>query len=143
MGITTVQDGQMQVICNPRSSVNSELEDVTQMIASVWELAGYPVEITGWYSAWTPDTTSPILNLMETTYTDLYSQEAVIEAVHAGLECGAIGGIYPDMDMISIGPNLSKVHSPSENLFIPSVEKVMSLLVETLQRFAVQQLINF
>jgi len=128
----------MQVSNYLRSSVDSELEDVAQMIASVWELAGYPVEITDWYSAWTPNTDSSILNLMKITYADLFDQEAVIEAVHAGLECGAIGGIYPDMDMISIGPNLSDIHSPSENLNIPSVDKVMDLLRETLQRFSGQ-----
>jgi dipeptidase D len=134
LGITNVQDGQMQVICYPRSSVDSELDDISQMIASVWELAGYTVEYTDYYSGWTPNPDSPILGLLQATYLDLFDHEAEISAVHAGLECGAIGGIYPDMDMISIGPTIEKVHSTSERLYIPSVPKLMDLLSEALQR---------
>lgn len=139
LGITTVQNGKMEIVCYPRSSVDSELEDVGQMIASVWELAGYPIEYTDYYSAWTPNPNSPILGLFNAAYMDLYGQEAGTTAVHAGLECGAIGGKYPDMDMISIGPTLNDVHSPSERLYIPSVEKVMNLLSEVLQRIPVRE----
>jgi dipeptidase D len=134
MGITTAQEGLLEVICYPRSSVDSELEDVGQMIGSVWELAGTPVEITDAYGGWTPDPSSPILGLMQTVYQELFGKEAEIVAVHAGLECGAIGETYPEMDMISIGPTLNDVHSPAERLYIPSVGRVMDLLVTTLQR---------
>ncbi len=48
------------------------------------------------------------------------------------MECSAIGGIYPDMDMISIGPTLEDVHTPEERLYIPSAQKVMDLVTTTL-----------
>jgi len=133
LGVVNVQDGKMEVVCVPRSSVDSALEDVSQMIASVWELAGIEVEFAGYYPGWKPDPESPILGLMETTYQDLYGEAPEVTAVHAGLECGVIGAKYPEMDMISIGPTLSDVHSPAENLFIPSVGNVMKLLLEVLQ----------
>jgi dipeptidase D len=134
LGIVNVQDGQMQVICFSRSSVGSALEDISQMIACTWELAGYTTEVTDSFEAWTPNASSPILSLMKATYLDLFGQEPGIMAVHAGLECGSISGKYPDMDMISIGPTLAGVHSLQESLFIPSVGKVMALLYEVLQR---------
>jgi dipeptidase D len=134
LGITAAQDGQLEIRCLARSSVDSELQDVVQMIASVWELAGYPVQLTEAYPAWTPDPDSQIVDLMTSTYLGLYGQEPVISAIHAGLECGTIGGKYPHMEMISIGPTLTGVHSPEERLFIPSVGKVMALLSEVLQR---------
>jgi dipeptidase D len=133
LGVVNVQDGQLEVECAPRSSVDSALEDVSQMIASVWELAGYQVEFANYYPGWNPDPESPILDLMETTYQGLYGQEPEVTAVHAGLECGIIGAKYPGMDMISIGPTLNDVHSPAERLFIPSVGNVMELLLEVLQ----------
>jgi dipeptidase D len=136
VGVTLVQDGRMQIISCPRSSVDSELDDVSQMIASVWELAGYRAERSDYYKAWTPNPGSPILGLMKTTYLDLYGQEPGVVAVHAGLECGAVGAAYPDMDMVSMGPTLVDVHSPMERLSIPSVEKAMALLSELLQRIA-------
>lgn len=42
-------------------------------------------------------------------------------AMHAGLECGVIGEKHPDMQMISFGPHVVDVHSPSERLKISSV----------------------
>lgn len=134
LGVTNAQDGQLEVVCYTRSSVNSALEDVNMMITSVWELAGLQAEIGGAYAGWTPDPASPILALLRSAYVDLYGVEPEVTAVHAGLECGAISGVYPDMDMISIGPTLSGVHSPAERLSIPSVAKVMDLLIEVLQR---------
>ncbi len=133
LGVVHIQDGQMQVICYPRSSVDSALEDVSQMIASVWELAGYQVALADYYKGWNPDPQSPILSLMKATYQGLFGQEPEITAVHAGLECGVIGGTYPDMDMISIGPTINDVHSPAERLLIPSVGNAMRLLQEVLQ----------
>jgi dipeptidase D len=134
LGVANFQDGQMEVQNCPRSSVDSALVDVGQMIASVWELASYAVGFSDQYKGWNPNPESPIVSLMQQTYRDLYGQEPELTALHAGLECGAIGGIYPDMDMISIGPTLSDVHSVSERLYIPSVGKVMDLLSEVLQR---------
>jgi dipeptidase D len=132
LGICNVQDGQMQVVNVPRSSVDSELDDVSRMIASVWELAGYRADRMDYYGAWTPDLNSPILGLMKAAYLDLYGQEPAVLAVHAGLECGTIGSTYPGMDMISIGPTLADVHTTEERLTISSVGKVMDLLSEVL-----------
>ena len=134
MGVTSARDGQLEVISCPRSSVDSSMADVSQMIGSVWELAGYSLAVTDQYNGWKPNPESPIVQLMQGTYQELYGQDPVVSAVHAGLECGAIGGSYPEMDMISIGPTMSDVHSVDERLFIPSVEKVMTLLTTVLQR---------
>jgi len=133
LGIVDVQEGRMQIVYCPRSSVDSQLDDVSRMIASVWELAGYRADRMDYYGAWTPDLNSPILGLMKATYLDLYGQEPAVVAVHAGLECGTIGSTYPDMDMLSVGPTLADVHTTEENLTISSVAKVMALLSEVLQ----------
>ena len=134
MGITMAQDGQLEVICYPRSSVDSALDDAGQMIASVWELAGQTVAFSDAYGAWTPDPDSPILGHMQQVYEGLYGQKPTVMAVHAGLECGVVAGSYPDMDMISVGPTIENVHSPSERLYIPSVARTLDLLTETLEQ---------
>ena len=133
MGITNVLDGQVDVINYVRSSVDSELADAGQMIASVWELAGQAVEISGAYGGWNPNPDSPILKHMQSVYESLYGQEPQVSAVHAGLECGVVATTYPKMDMISVGPTIENVHSPAERLFIPSVARTMDLLIATLE----------
>jgi dipeptidase D len=58
----------------------------------------------------------------------------LIGACHAGLECGILGGNYPDIEMISFGPNIRGAHSPDEKVQISSVQKYWAFFMETLQR---------
>jgi dipeptidase D len=57
----------------------------------------------------------------------------LIKAIHAGLECGLFLEKYPQLDMISIGPTMTDVHSPNERLNIPSVAKWWDFLVKLLE----------
>ena len=132
MGTVQVEQGDVAGTCLMRSSVDTALDDLGQMIASVWELAGVDASFAGRYPGWPPNAESPLLALMQGVYEELYGQEPVVEAVHAGLECGVIGATYPDLDMISIGPNLQDVHTPDERLEVASVQKVYDLLLATL-----------
>jgi dipeptidase D len=54
--------------------------------------------------------------------------------MHAGLECGVIGEKYPGMQMISFGPHIVDVHSPSERIKISSVARFYCLLTGLLER---------
>jgi dipeptidase D len=134
MGIIKGEGGTLAVTCLSRSSVDTELTDVGQMIASVWELAGVDVAFSGRYSGWNPNPNSPILLLMQDVYKKMYEQDPKVSAVHAGLECGTISAGYPGMDAISIGPTLQDVHSPNEKLQVASVKKLNDFLLETLKR---------
>ncbi len=140
MGIVNVADGQAEIAMLSRSSVDSELADASQMIDSVWNLAGVDVAFSGKYSGWNPDPESPILLLMQSVYKDLYGAEPAVTAVHAGLECGTVVSKYPGMDAISVGPTLQNVHSPGERLEIATVPQLYDFLLETLQRIPVLSL---
>ena len=76
---------------------------------------------------------SPLLKTMKQTYKKLYKKEPAVVAIHAGLECGLLGGKYPEMDMISFGPTLQSPHSPDERANIPSCKKFFDYLVAALE----------
>ncbi len=115
-----------------RSSMRSEKMWVAEMIRSTFELAGAEVELTGSYEGWNPNMESPILHTMSENYERLYGVKPKIMAIHAGLECGIIGGKYPGMDMISFGPTICYPHSPDEKVNIASVAKFWEFLCATL-----------
>nr|NQU90601.1 aminoacyl-histidine dipeptidase [Bacteroidota bacterium] len=115
-----------------RSSVQSSLEDVVQTVSSVFRLIGADIENTDGYPGWAPNPKSKILEISRQSYIRLYDEEPKILAVHAGLECGLIGEKYPNMDMISYGPELKGVHSPDERINIKSVEKFWNWTLDTL-----------
>ena len=129
-----VSDGStIQVKCLLRSSVDTEKGELAGAIASVFELAGADVELSGSYSGWNPNMKSPILHTMLESYEKLHGVKPSVTAIHAGLECGIIGAKYPGMDMISFGPTICYPHSPDEKVNIASVEKFYDFLLNTLR----------
>jgi dipeptidase D len=76
---------------------------------------------------------SDILKVMKKVYEKKYKKVPEVKAIHAGLECGLIGGVYPKLDMISFGPTIRHPHSPDEKVHIPSVVKFWDYMTETLK----------
>lgn len=122
------------VTTSQRSSVESAKEDICNMVASTFLLAGANVRHTDGYPGWTPNPHSEIVEITRSSYTDIFKEEPRVLAIHAGLECGLIGDVYPDMDMISYGPTIKGAHSPDERLKIDTVQKFWDLTVEILKR---------
>ncbi|HBL35015.1 MAG TPA: cytosol nonspecific dipeptidase [Porphyromonadaceae bacterium] len=131
--VKMIDGQQIEVITSQRSSVESQREYVINMVTSVFDLAGAKVSYNEGYPGWQPNTESQILRLAEKVYKDLYNKDAEVKAIHAGLECGLFLEKYPHLDMISIGPDMTDVHSPKEKLNIPSVEKWWNFLVKILE----------
>ena len=126
-------NGKIEIQCLLRSSVDSSQEDLGGMIKDVFELAGADVVLDGTYPGWKPNMQSSILITMQEVYQKLYGRIPEIKAIHAGLECGLLGGVYPNWDMISFGPTIRYPHSPDEKVHIASVEKFWNYLVNTLK----------
>ena len=129
-----VKEGALTILCLTRSSVDSEKMDLAKTICYNFELAGAKPEFGGSYPGWAPKPTAPIVKLMSDLYKEQFNADAHVNAVHAGLECGIIGKNYPNMQMISFGPNIKGAHSPDEKVQISSVQKYWPFLLETLKR---------
>jgi len=129
-----VKDGNYSIQCLTRSSVDSEKLDLAASIQSAFELAGASIEFNGSYPGWTPRPGAAIVKIMSNLYTEMFDGEAKVAACHAGLECGILGTNYPEMEMISFGPNIRGAHSPDEKVQISSVQKYWKFLIEALKR---------
>jgi dipeptidase D len=128
-----VKDGEITVHCLTRSSVESSKMDLANSIRASFELMGCDVTLSGSYPGWTPNVNSPILGVLANLYEKLHGEKPKIVACHAGLECGILGTNYPDMDMISFGPNIFGAHSPDERASITSSQKFWKFLIEVLK----------
>jgi dipeptidase D len=125
--------GEINISCLIRSSVDSAKEELASMEESVFTLAGAESVFSGSYPGWNPNPDSLILSKMKKIYSDMYGKEPEVKAIHAGLECGLLGGIYPEWDMISCGPTIRYPHSPDEKVNIESVEKWWNFTAATLE----------
>ncbi|MEO1257818.1 MAG: aminoacyl-histidine dipeptidase [Bacteroidota bacterium] len=129
-----VKNGEFTVMCLTRGSVDSEKMDLAEAIKAALELTGASVEFSGGYPGWAPKPSSEIVKLMSGLYEERFNEQADVNACHAGLECGILGTNYPEMEMISFGPNIRGAHSPDEKVQISSVQKFWGFLLETLKR---------
>ncbi|WP_298761319.1 aminoacyl-histidine dipeptidase [uncultured Psychroserpens sp.] len=129
-----VKEGDIKIGCLTRSSVESSKWDLANMLRATFELTGCEVEFSGDYPGWTPNMDSDILKVMVPLYKELNNgEEPHVAACHAGLECGILGTNYPDMDMISFGPNIKGAHSPDERAQISSAQKYWTYVLEILK----------
>ena len=129
-----VKDGEIKVGCLTRSSVESSKMDLANALKATFELAGCTVEFSGSYPGWAPNMDSAILKVMVPIYERLNNGEKPhVAACHAGLECGILGQNYPEMDMISFGPNIKGAHSPDERAQISSAQKYWAFVLEILR----------
>jgi dipeptidase D len=119
--------------CLMRSSVDTARHELGIRLKSVFELAGAEVAFTSGYPGWKPDMNSPILNIMKGVYNEKFGKVPEVKAIHAGLECGILGGKYPNWDMISFGPTIRFPHSPDEKVNVATVSKFWDFLIATLE----------
>jgi dipeptidase D len=123
----------IDIQCLLRSSVDSQKGELASMVESVFTLAGAKVEFSGGYSGWNPNPSSPILKTMKEVYIKDFGKEPKVQVIHAGLECGIIGAVEPNLDMISFGPTIRHPHSPDEKVNIESVGKFWKFLISVLE----------
>jgi dipeptidase D len=121
-------DDRIKVLTSQRSSNMQRLHLLTRRIEGIARLAGGEAESGEGYPAWEPNMDSPLLAKCVAVYKELFNKEPVVEAIHAGLECGIIGAKYDGMDMISFGPTIKNPHSPTEKLELATVGMVYDFM---------------
>lgn len=138
LAIIKSEGNEVKIQCLMRSSVDTAKEDLKNMFTSVFEPAGVEIVFNGEYQGWKPNMDSAILKIMQDVYNKKFGKVPEIKAIHAGLECGILGGVYPNLDMISFGPTIRFPHSPDEKVNIETVAKFWEFLLETLKAIPVK-----
>lgn len=132
LGILTTEQAKIKAKMLVRSLIENGKSDVRTQLTSLAQLTGAEVVFSGSYPGWEPDPHSNITALTKKIYDEILGYSAEIKVIHAGLECGLIKKVYPEMDLVSIGPTILNAHSPDEKVHIPAVETYWELLTKVL-----------
>ncbi len=132
LSIVTVQNGEMKVVCLARSCIEAHNQDVFEQIKHSFDGLDVSVTMENESPGWTPITDSTLLSVMKSAYQKIIGKEPGVIAIHAGLETGILSNTFPNMEMVSYGPNILSAHTPNERLQVSSVDKVWAVLIETL-----------
>ena len=112
LGVITLDTGQNLGILNLcRSASNDERDAHAVRISQYQQQFGLKVDICGAYPGWQPNPDSQLLKQGLALYQTLFNKTAVIQVIHAGLECGLLSDVYPACDIISFGPTITGAHS--------------------------------
>ena len=71
---------------------------------------------------------------MVRVFEELYGRKPVVEAIHAGLECGLFSGKLPGLDCVSFGPDMQDIHTTRERLNIASAARTWNYLLAVLEQ---------
>lgn len=125
--LTTDKRG-IRLQMSTRSNIDTELVSIRRGLAMIGEAMDWSVNQSKAYPGWAPDPANPFLKFVERKYSEAINSEIVVEAIHAGLECGILGAGITGLQMVSIGPTIKNAHSPDEKLHIESVGQIYALL---------------
>ncbi len=117
-----------EINTSQRSSIESQKHMIKEMVECALMGTNAIVTHGDGYPGWKPNVNSELLTVARQAYVHLTGDEPAIKAIHAGLECGLFLEKYPYLDMISVGPQMTGVHSPAEQLSISSTAKTWEWL---------------
>jgi len=134
LGVIALEEEGLRYTCSVRSAVASQKERLRRLLRVLAESAGGTVSERGDYPGWAYRRDSALQALVLDAYRDLTGKEGRVSATHGGLECGLLIDKLPGLDALSLGPNLSDVHSPRERLDVASAARTYALVCEVLRR---------
>ena len=134
LGVLRTEESEVVYTFCIRSAVDTECEMLARRLECQIEALGGTLDREGPYPGWEYSPVSPLRDLICEVYKDQTGKDMVIEAIHAGLECGFFAGKMPGLDCVSIGPDVRDVHTPNETLSISSAQRTWELVVEVLAR---------
>ncbi|ENV50895.1 Aminoacyl-histidine dipeptidase (Peptidase D) [Acinetobacter junii CIP 107470 = MTCC 11364] len=133
IGVVKLTKDEAKTLIMVRSMVNQEALTFAQKIQLHFANFEIQSELTPLVSGWTPNPYSAALKCLQQAYQSAFKIEPNLKVIHAGLECGIIAEHYPDLQMVSFGPDIQGAHAPGERVKVDTVEKCWKLLVTALE----------
>ena len=134
LGIMRTDDTEISFSFSVRSSVGTEKAELVQRIRCLMEALGGSVSCTGEYPAWEYRQESALRDLMVQIYEEQYGEKPLVEALHAGVECGLFADKLPGLDCVSFGPDMDDIHTTKESMNVDSVRRTWKYVLEILKR---------
>ena len=133
LGVADLSTEKLSLRYSVRSSVQTAKEYMLAKMEALVTCFGGSIVCTGNYPAWEYKKDSRLREEMIRIYKNMYGKEPVIQAIHAGLECGILSGKLEGLDCISLGPDIIGIHTTEEKLSISSTKRVWEYILEVIK----------
>ena len=131
LGVVSTDSETCRINCvwSTRSAIEAQLDASIAQLDALATVVGAKTRHHSRYPGWNFDKKSAIREQYGESYRRVMGKEVEVTIIHAGLECGIIKNHIPDMDAISVGPDMQGIHSPDEKMDLASCEKFWQILV--------------
>ncbi len=134
LGIIRTEQDSVHLTLSSRSAIESQLDASINELDALATLSGGSARHHSRYPGWSYAKQSPIRDEYLAAYEALFGKTPEVSVIHAGLECGIIRSRLPEMDMISVGPNMRNIHSPDERLDLASCERFWQVIAAIMSK---------
>ncbi len=134
-GVASMTGEGMRLGISVRSSVASQKDMLCERVTALCRRVGADSALVNDYPGWSYRRESALRDAMADSCRRVLGREPVISATHGGLECGLFMEKRPELDCVSLGPELLEVHSVRERLSIASTERLYAIVVDFLENW--------
>lgn len=136
LGVLMMTETKCEFHYSVRSSKSSFKHFTSDGLELMFKMLGAASERHGEYPAWEYRAESKLRELYGRAFKEITGCEAGFSAIHAGLECGILSEKNPELDLISIGPDMKDIHTTRERLSVESSVRVYKTIERCLEIMA-------
>ncbi|MBQ7321802.1 MAG: aminoacyl-histidine dipeptidase [Clostridia bacterium] len=123
----------LNCVVSTRSAIEAQIDASVAQLDALASMLGGKTRHHSRYPGWNYEKDSAIREKYLESYRRVMGKDVEVTIIHAGLECGIIKNHLPDMDAISVGPDMQGIHSPDERMDLASCEKFWQILVSEIE----------
>ena len=130
---TDRENARFRAVWSTRSAIEAQIDASIAQLSALGALVGAKMNHHSRYPGWSFEKNSAMREQYLESYRRVMGREVEVTIIHAGLECGIIKNHLPEMDAISVGPDMQGIHSPDEKMDLASCEKFWEILVGVIE----------
>ena len=130
MGVVRTDTDKCRFTCvfSTRSAIEAQIDASVAQLDMLASLVGAKTRHHSRYPGWSFAKESATRDAYCARYREVMGRDVEVTIIHAGLECGIMKNHLPDLDAISVGPDMQGIHSPDERMNLASCEKFWEIL---------------
>lgn len=129
MGVIATLGGRVEATVMARSSCDGEMDALLLTYKRLAKACAWDYILEERSSGWDMNPASKLAADYLRIYKSLFPESSpVVNAIHAGLECGIFVSKIEGCDALSVGPTIHEIHSPDEALDLASCERFCDLV---------------
>ena len=130
MGVVRTDSENFRFVCvfSTRSAIEAQIDASIAQLDMLASLVGAKTRHHSRYPGWSYAKDSSVRDAYCARYRAVMGKDVEVTIIHAGLECGIMKNHLPDLDAISVGPDMQGIHSPDEKMNLASCEKFWEIL---------------